>query len=102
MEKYNNRPVLFEINELPGNVRNFALHSFIEKSKAVHTITINRSRQRNIHEVVNDKYALNGHKNTVKMVQRCTGDLNYCYKLIEANLCLFTLQGVYVPFMFNV
>ena len=60
MYKYKNKPFLFEIDKLPKEVQNFALHSFIEKSKAIHTIMINRLKQRNIHEVINNKYHLNG------------------------------------------
>ncbi len=102
MYKCENKPFLFEIDELPKEVQNFALHSFIEKSKAIHTIIINRSKQRNIHEVINNKYHLNRIIRDFRLIQKCRYDLEYCRKIVKGNLCLFTLQGVYVPFMFNV
>lgn len=95
-------PFLFEIDELPTEVRTFALHSFIEKSKKIHAILVDRKKGINIHEVVNSKYYLNDIKQSCYLIQRCSNDLTYCTKIVKGNLCLFTLQGIYAPCMFDV
>ncbi len=102
MYKYKNRPILLEIDELPKEIQNFALHSFIEKSELIHTELINQLKSKEIHWIINNKYTLNNIKLSFTSLQNCKADLRFCRKIVKDNLCLFNLQGVYSPFMFNI
>jgi len=102
MYKYKNKQILLEIDELPKEIQNFALHSFIEKSKLIHTKLIVQLKSKDIHWLINNRYTLNNIKQSFTLLQNCKADLRFCRKVVKDNLCLFTLQGVYSPFMYNV